>query len=783
MPARLDRLFLVIGLISCGRAAAVAATHYHFDLPAGTMAASIARIGALAGDSIAAFDPNFLERRAPAVRLYGSTGDALAAILGPNTRALRVGRHAWRIVPRSRPKWRGPAQSTDAVTAAIIVTGTKRPMPLSRYPASIALIDGAQIESFGATPDMAALSRQEPALQSTNLGPGRNKLFLRGIADSSFNGAGVALVGLYFDDLRLTYNAPNPDLRLFDVDRIEILDGPQGTLYGAGSLAGLVRIHPKVPDPDHAEGALWLGGTSLGHGSAGGDAGGIVNIPLVAGVGALRIVAYAAQDGGYIDDRGQGASNVNRTRTAGGRAALRIALGGGWAIDAAGIAQNIRNRDAQYADRALPALTRSSIAAQPSYNLFRAGNVVLAGPLGGARLTSTTGLVRQSLGQMFLPDDDNGGDIYRQVDHSLQITEELRLSSRSASPLQWVVGASGLWGRVLEARTITIGGFDRSLGRANTTTADLTLFGEMTARLSPRLSLTAGGRLSRVRLGGVAVGARAKEGDTDKVGEGSHPLFNAVRHEHFAAPTVALGWTPRAGHLLFLRFSEGYRPGGQTASGIIQRYDADRLRTVEIGFRLSSASMPVSAEVSGMVGDWTNVQADMLDATGLPVTRNVGNGAVHSLDARLRWRIAGPIEARFAATIAGGQVRGLDSLTGTVIRTPLPDVARDAVSASLGYRHAFGAGLLGAEIRANHVGHSVLGSGSELSRLHQGGYWMLSGGAEWRAGPTTWSLFLDNLLDSTANSFAFGKPTVVYDDRYTTPLRPRSIRLGIRRDF
>lgn len=783
MPARLDRLLLAVGLIVCTRDPAVAAPRRHFDLPAGSLAGSIARIGALTGDSIAAFDPNFLEHQAPAVRLDGSAGDALAAILGPNARALRVGSHAWRIVPRSPPKRRGVAPPPVAAAAAIIVTGAKRAVPLSRYPASIALVEGLALNRFGAAPDTAALSRQEPALQSTNLGPGRDKLFLRGIADSSFNGAGVALVGLYLDDLRLTYNAPNPDLRLFDVERVEILEGPQGTLYGAGSLAGLVRIVPKAPDLDRAEGSLWLGGTGLAHGSAGADGGGIANIPLVAGTAAVRLVAYGAQDGGYIDDRRRGASNVNRTRTAGGRAALRIALGGGWTIGAGGIAQNIRNRDAQYADRTLPALTRDSIAAQPSYNLFRAGDVVLAGPLRGMRLTSTTGLVHQSLGQAFLPDDANGGDIYRQVDHSRLITQELRLSSGSASPLQWVAGASGLWGRALETRTIAIGGFDRSLGRASTTTADLTLFGEMTVRLSQRLSLTAGGRLSRVRLGGVAVGAQAKDGDTDKVGDGSHPLFEAVRHEHFAAPSVALGWTPGAGELLFLRYSQGYRPGGQTASGIIQRYDADRLHAVEIGFRLSPATMPVSAELSGMAGRWTNVQADVLDATGLPVTRNVGNGVVRSLDARLRWRIAGPIEARFAATIAGGHVHGFDTTTGTVIRTPLPDVARDAVTASLDYRHALGTGLLDAEIWANHVGHSVLGSGSELSRLRQGGYWLLSGGGEWRAGATTWSLFVDNLLDSAANSFAFGNPTVLYDERYTTPLRPRSVRVGVRRDF
>jgi outer membrane receptor protein involved in Fe transport len=72
-------------------------------------------------------------------------------------------------------------------------------------------------------------------LFSTQLGPGRNKLFIRGVADSSFTGPTQATVGQYLGDVRLNYNAPDPDLNLYDIARVEVVEGPQGTLYGAGS--------------------------------------------------------------------------------------------------------------------------------------------------------------------------------------------------------------------------------------------------------------------------------------------------------------------------------------------------------------------------------------------------------------------------------------------------------------------------------------------------------------------------------------------------------------------
>jgi len=84
-------------------------------------------------------------------------------------------------------------------------------------------------------------------LASTNLGTGRNKIFIRGVADSSFNGPSQSIVGQYLGDVRLTFNAPDPDLELYDIARVEVLEGPQGTLYGAGSLGGVVRVCPARP--------------------------------------------------------------------------------------------------------------------------------------------------------------------------------------------------------------------------------------------------------------------------------------------------------------------------------------------------------------------------------------------------------------------------------------------------------------------------------------------------------------------------------------------------------
>src|SRR5206468_9381651 len=110
------------------------------------------------------------------------------------------------------------------------------------------------------------VAAQAVGVAVTNLGSGRNKIFVRGLSDGSFTGKTQSTVGLYLDDVPITYNAPDPDLRLADVERVEVLRGPQGTLYGSGSMGGIVRIVTSKPDPARLAGEVSAEGLLSEHG-------------------------------------------------------------------------------------------------------------------------------------------------------------------------------------------------------------------------------------------------------------------------------------------------------------------------------------------------------------------------------------------------------------------------------------------------------------------------------------------------------------------------------------
>ncbi|MFH7396949.1 TonB-dependent receptor plug domain-containing protein, partial [Pseudomonas syringae group genomosp. 7] len=85
---------------------------------------------------------------------------------------------------------------------------------------------------------LADIGFQVAGLTTTNLGPGRDKILLRGLSDGAFTGQTQSIVALYLDEVPITYNAPDPDLRLADLERVEVMRGPQGTLYGGGTIGG-----------------------------------------------------------------------------------------------------------------------------------------------------------------------------------------------------------------------------------------------------------------------------------------------------------------------------------------------------------------------------------------------------------------------------------------------------------------------------------------------------------------------------------------------------------------
>ncbi|MCA3254074.1 MAG: TonB-dependent receptor, partial [Alphaproteobacteria bacterium] len=325
--------------------AAPAETARRFDIPAGSLDRALAAFALQAGVSIGGADlPARTSRgvrgtmtpQAALERLLRGTGLSAGFV---DAKTVRIAR----LAPPPQPL-RPAALPAAAPPEEIMVTATRRSGPASAVPISAAALSASDLFQLGAATSEAAL-RAVAGVVTTNLGSGRDKIFVRGLSDGAFTGRTETTVSVYLDDARATYSAPDPDLRLVDVERVEVLRGPQSPLYGAGSLGGIYRVVTRAPE---AEGWAVAGGATLAltrNGARSWRGEGMLNAPLARDRAALRLVAYRSRDGGYIDDPGRG-TNLNATNVVGARAALRWQTEG-WTVDLAGALQDIEAKDSQ----------------------------------------------------------------------------------------------------------------------------------------------------------------------------------------------------------------------------------------------------------------------------------------------------------------------------------------------------------------------------------------------------------------------------------------------------
>lgn len=166
-----------------------------------------------------------------------------------------------------------------------------------------------------------------PGLSTTQLAPGYNQITVRGVT-TGINQLS-ATVGTYFGETPTNSststalgNRLTPDPDMLDVARIEVLRGPQGTLYGANALGGVIRYVLVQPDLNDASGTVQAGISAVEHGDTGYLYRGAMNLPLVADELALRASAFSTSDPGYVDNIGRGVDDVNETVNRGGRVAL-----------------------------------------------------------------------------------------------------------------------------------------------------------------------------------------------------------------------------------------------------------------------------------------------------------------------------------------------------------------------------------------------------------------------------------------------------------------------------
>ncbi|TFI58596.1 TonB-dependent receptor [Sphingomonas parva] len=784
-----ETLVAAICLVSLGSAAQAGQRH-RLDLPGGRLGDTAVALGRQSGISIGIRDPQLAARRVKAVRGNLSVDEALRRMLaGAGARAVPLGPRTWLIVaappparpakprrvapPRARPLPRTVLPPVEVAEQEIIVTGSKRRLRLAFYPGVATLIDGSD-PAFEGPRGSEGLVERVASVTSTHLGPGRNKLFLRGVADSSFNGPTQATVGQYLGETRLTYNAPDPDLRLHDVQRIEILPGPQGTLYGAGSVGGIIRVLPNAPDLLDMQAEMGGGASATQHGGLGADLSGFVNLPLVEDRLGLRLSAYGESEAGYIDDLARGLDDVNRTRTVGGRAALRAASANGWTIDLGLTGQRIRGEDAQFADRDGPPLTRRSRVPQDFRNSYGLADLVVSRDWGDLRLVTATGLVRQTLTEHYDSSRPDGpATQFEQRTEVSMLSAETRLTRDAGEGRGWLVGASLISNRSEQTRAIGAPGALRPITGVRNVIDEATLFGEASIGLLDGVVLTGGGRLSHSRLSGAALDVPLT----------FMPLLRSIqasRSETSFLPSASISGRVTPDLTLFLRYQGGFRPGGLSVTGeLVQRFRNDKVATVEGGARLRHDGVrPFEAAASLAYTRWSDIQADVIDFAGLPTTTNIGDGRIYTLDLRAAWRPLPGLGLDAGAVLNDSRVT---NPVPTVILTPsapLPNVARVNARFGAEYRMALADDLdLRLTASARYVGKSRLGIGPILGEP-QGDWLDTRFGARLESGRHAWTLAISNLLDEEGNRFAFGSPFTLVDTRQITPLRPRSLRLG-----
>jgi len=194
----------------------------------------------------------------------------------------------------------------------VVITAQRYPNLPGRTPYAISVVAADRLERQALT-SLHDLAGQVAGMTVTNLGPGRDKVLLRGLSDGAFTGQAQSMVSLYLDDVPITYSAPDPNLRLTDLERVEIMRGPQGTLYGGGSLGGVMRIATRKPDLDRYSASV-LTGLGFTQGGGGGSEFEVVaNLPLIRGRAALRALLYREAQDGYIANPSLGLSRVNNS--------------------------------------------------------------------------------------------------------------------------------------------------------------------------------------------------------------------------------------------------------------------------------------------------------------------------------------------------------------------------------------------------------------------------------------------------------------------------------------
>lgn len=608
--------------------------------------------------------------------------------------------------------------------AEIVVTATRRAVSLDKVPLSVSAYSQEQMDQQGIK-SIDDVARFTPGLTFAPSTDGlTSSIAIRGVA----SGVGASTTGIYIDDTPVQVRSgtgvvtENVYPQVFDLERVEVLRGPQGTLFGTGSMGGTVRFITPEPSLESYSGYARAEGSQVDGGDAGYEAGASVGGPIIDGKLGFRLSGFYSDVGGFVDRQpfsGTAVTDkaINSEKTTALRGSLKFALGDDITITPAIFHQRKRKNDGYFWESLSDAgNSRFRVGwdqPQPSNDTFTLPSVNVRWKFADVELVSNTsylyrGLDRSSDYSTYLwfalvgdPTPTDPVSDYRAVSNAQvrqnSFTQEIRLQSTdNDARLQWVVGALFQSSRLYTNQYVVdpklpqlstdvygapiedIFGVGLIGGQYSATIdqwakdEQTALFGQVDFAFTPRLKGTLGLRVARTTLkffrefGGPLLCVTC-DGSVEST-QGSTPAAKPV------TPRVGLSYEPAAGGLYYFSAGKGFRVGGvnnpSTATdrpgcpGGLQApetFDSDKLWSYEIGAKNQFADGKVRMQASVFYIDWKDIQQSV-SANGCFTSSykdNLGSAKVTGFDLAAEFR---PVKGLTLA-MSGGYTKSRYSST------------------------------------------------------------------------------------------------------------------------
>jgi outer membrane receptor protein involved in Fe transport len=659
------------------------------------------------------------------------------------------------------------AAAPPAVLEEVVVTATKRAESIQDVPLSVSAVTAADIQKLGAS-HYADLLNTVPGVYFQDSGPGVSQIRIRGI--SANESAVPSTTATYFGESItsvLTNGGGKPDLRLVDIDRLEVLRGPQGTLFGASALAGVVRTIPNAPDASAFSASAATRGFATAHSSdASYHVEGVVNLPLVQDRLALRLVGYKDDIAGYIDNVSPAQAStdfsaavgapdgtlvtpatpaftrrdINSENTWGGRAALRWNATDRLRLDLSYAAQDVR---LESQPNATPSIGEYETQrpldqfAQGRYDeRLNVGALVVNYDWDAASLVSATNWMRmkrfsdQDLG--FLAGQAFGVELpwsFNEQSIGRLFTQEVRLQSSGKSNWGWLVGAFYLRQTADAGQLVTdfscptclseaLAGEDFAyrlpLGRFSEEKQG-SVFGEVSYSFTPRWTVGVGARYLHDKL---IAQSPPQEGLLAGGGIPAQPSVSGTKSE--LNPSAYLRFKPNADTTWYLQAARGFRSGTvnqalpdacqaeAATTGLQQVSDPDTLWNYEAGIKARFAEGRYSVHAAAFYQKWDGVQLVQSLTCGFSGVLNGGKVKGHGAELEI---VAQPTDAwRFNLAAAYNHNRFEDVAPGTSFQNDerVPDAPENNASLGAQYNFAVTASWSGfARADLVHVGNVI----------------------------------------------------------------------------